>query len=96
MNANESRDQWTDVWGIPATPTSTASLPAGTSVENYDSGGQTVVRVYRVSGMGHGTPVDPDTYDALRRSFDPGVAEFLGLEYVKPNTLGNTRMLRTL
>jgi amino-acid N-acetyltransferase len=43
-----------------------------------------------------GTPVDTDTYDALRRSFDPGVAEFLGLEYVKPNTLGNTRMLLTL
>jgi amino-acid N-acetyltransferase len=43
-----------------------------------------------------GTPVDQDTYDALRRSPDPGVAEFLGLEYVKPNTLGNTRMLRTL
>jgi amino-acid N-acetyltransferase len=40
-----------------------------------------------------GTPVDPDTYDALRRSYDAGVAEFLGLEYVKPNTLGNTRML---
>ena len=40
-----------------------------------------------------GIPVDADTYDALRRSYDPGVAEFLGLEYVKPNTLGNTRML---
>jgi amino-acid N-acetyltransferase len=43
-----------------------------------------------------GTPVDPDTYDALRQSYDPGVAEFLGLEYVKPNTLGNTRMLLQL
>ncbi|HJQ42486.1 MAG TPA: amino-acid N-acetyltransferase [Jatrophihabitantaceae bacterium] len=43
-----------------------------------------------------GTPVDEDTYDALRRSYDPGVAEFLGLEYVKPNTLGNTRMLLEL
>jgi amino-acid N-acetyltransferase len=43
-----------------------------------------------------GTPVDPETYDALRRSYDPGVAEFLGLEYVKPNTLGNTRMLLKL
>ncbi|WP_460604334.1 amino-acid N-acetyltransferase [Jatrophihabitans fulvus] len=40
--------------------------------------------------------VDMDTYDALRRSYDPGVAEFLGLEYVKPNTLGNTRMLLQL
>lgn len=43
-----------------------------------------------------GAAVDPDTYDALRRSYDPGVAEFLGLEYVKPNTLGNTRMLLNL
>ncbi len=43
-----------------------------------------------------GAPVDHDTYDALRRSFDPGVAEFLNLEYVKPNTLGNTRMLLEL
>jgi amino-acid N-acetyltransferase len=43
-----------------------------------------------------GAPVDPATYDALRRSYDPGIAEFLGLEYVKPNTLGNTRMLLKL
>lgn len=43
-----------------------------------------------------GAPVDEDTYNALRRSYDPGVAEFLGLEYVKPNTLGNTRMLLNL
>jgi feruloyl esterase len=58
-NASAARDQWTDVWGIAATPTSTESWPAGTSVENYASGGQTVVRVQRVSGQGHGTPVDP-------------------------------------
>jgi amino-acid N-acetyltransferase len=43
-----------------------------------------------------GAPVDHDTYEAMRRSYDPGVAEFLGLEYVKPNTLGNTRMLLNL
>jgi amino-acid N-acetyltransferase len=43
-----------------------------------------------------GSVIDSDTYDALRRSYDPGVAEFLGLEYVKPNTLGNTRMLLQL
>ena len=43
-----------------------------------------------------GSPVDPATYDAMRRSYDPGVAEFLQLEYAKPNTLGNTRMLLTL
>jgi len=43
-----------------------------------------------------GTPVDPDTYSQMRRSYDAGVAEFLDLEYVKPNTLGNSRMLLTL
>ena len=32
----------------------------------------------------------------LLRSYDEGVAEFLDLERVKPNTLGNTRMLRQL
>jgi amino-acid N-acetyltransferase len=43
-----------------------------------------------------GTPVPPDVYSQLLRSYDAGVAEFLDLEYVKPNTLGNTRMLLTL
>jgi amino-acid N-acetyltransferase len=40
-----------------------------------------------------GQPVEPDVYDELVRSYDEGVAEFLGLEWVKPNILGNTRML---
>jgi amino-acid N-acetyltransferase len=43
-----------------------------------------------------GTPVSPEVYAELRRSFDEGVAEFLDLERVKPNTLGNTRMLLEL
>jgi len=43
-----------------------------------------------------GTPVPPEVYDEMRRSPDPGVAEFLDLPYAKPNTLGNTRMLRKL
>jgi amino-acid N-acetyltransferase len=44
----------------------------------------------------HGTPVEADVYAELLRSYDAGVAEFLDLESVKPNTLGNTRMLLTL
>ncbi len=56
LNAAESRDQWTNVLGVSQTPTSTASLPAGTSLEVY---GNDRVRLYRVAGMGHGTPVDP-------------------------------------
>ncbi|MFS0734190.1 amino-acid N-acetyltransferase [Microbacterium sp. 1P10UB] len=40
--------------------------------------------------------VDPDVYSQLVRSPDEGVAEFLDLAHVKPNTLGNTRMLKRL
>ena len=43
-----------------------------------------------------GQAVEPDVYAELLRSYDEGVAEFLDLERVKPNTLGNTRMLLTL
>ncbi len=43
-----------------------------------------------------GTPVTAEVYAEMRRSYDAGVAEFLDLSYVKPNTLGNTRMLLTL
>ncbi|GIG66569.1 extracellular catalytic domain type 1 short-chain-length polyhydroxyalkanoate depolymerase [Phytomonospora endophytica] len=59
-NAEESRDQWTDVAGVPATPTATTQLPAGTTMETY---GGDRVRRYLVSGMGHGTPVDPGAAD---------------------------------
>lgn len=39
-------------------------------------------------------PVTHGVYEAMLESRDEGVAEMLGLERVKPNTLGNTRMLR--
>jgi amino-acid N-acetyltransferase len=43
-----------------------------------------------------GTPVTAEVYEEMCRSYDIGVAEFLDLSYVKPNILGNTRMLLTL
>jgi amino-acid N-acetyltransferase len=43
-----------------------------------------------------GAPVPPEVYAQLLQSYDEGVAEFLDLERVKPNTLGNHRMLRVL
>ena len=58
-NAGELRDQWTNVRGVSATPTSTSSLPGGTTLEVYGTNDD--VRVYRISGMGHGLPVDPGT-----------------------------------
>jgi amino-acid N-acetyltransferase len=43
-----------------------------------------------------GTPVTAEVYDEMCRSYDTGVAEFLDLSYVKPNILGNSRMLLML
>jgi amino-acid N-acetyltransferase len=43
-----------------------------------------------------GAPVTPEVYAQLLQSYDEGVAELLDLERVKPNTLGNHRMLRIL
>jgi amino-acid N-acetyltransferase len=43
-----------------------------------------------------GTPVEPEVFSQLLHSYDTGIAEFLDLESVKPNTLGNTRMLKIL
>lgn len=40
--------------------------------------------------------VDPEVFAELLRSHDEGVAEFLDLARVKPNTLGNTRMIRKI
>jgi amino-acid N-acetyltransferase len=40
--------------------------------------------------------VPPEVFHELLLSHDDGVAEFLDLARVKPNTLGNTRMLLTL
>lgn len=40
--------------------------------------------------------VEARVYEELLRSPDEGVAEFLDLERVRPNTLGNSRMVRFL
>lgn len=44
----------------------------------------------------HDPIVAPEVYVELVRSPDEGVAEFLDLARVKPNTLGNSRMLKNL
>jgi poly(hydroxyalkanoate) depolymerase family esterase len=54
-NADRLRDQWTDVWKASQQPTSTITLPGGTTRETYGAG----VTVFRVPGMRHGAPVDP-------------------------------------
>lgn len=46
--------------------------------------------------MADQSAVDQQVYQELLHSRDEGVAEFLDLARVKPNTLGNTRMILTL
>ncbi|GAA4203809.1 extracellular catalytic domain type 1 short-chain-length polyhydroxyalkanoate depolymerase [Actinocatenispora rupis] len=55
VNATESRDQWTDVHGVGQTPTRTETLPGGTTAQYFGDD----VALFGVSGIGHGTPVDP-------------------------------------
>lgn len=53
-NATELVEQWTNVHGIPATPTRT-DIVAGYPHAVYGS----AVETYTITGMGHGQPVDP-------------------------------------
>ena len=59
-NATELVEQWTNVHGIPATPTSTDTV-AGYPHAVYAAGGRPVVETYTLTGMGHGQPLDPGT-----------------------------------
>ncbi|MFE7629019.1 amino-acid N-acetyltransferase [Kocuria sp. NPDC057446] len=51
---------------------------------------------YGFEVMPNQNQVPPDVFAELLRSHDEGVAEYLDLARVKPNTLGNTRMLLEL
>jgi poly(hydroxyalkanoate) depolymerase family esterase len=59
-NATELVEQWTNVHGIPSTPTSSDTV-AGYPHAVYATSGRTVVETYTITGMGHGQPVDPGT-----------------------------------
>jgi poly(hydroxyalkanoate) depolymerase family esterase len=59
VNADRERDQWTDVWQVGQDPSATTSLPGGATRYDYGSPDAPAVSVYLVTGMSHGTPVDP-------------------------------------
>ncbi|MGW2520653.1 extracellular catalytic domain type 1 short-chain-length polyhydroxyalkanoate depolymerase [Streptomyces sp. NPDC001617] len=59
-NGTELRDQWTDVWGIGQSASSTENLTGGTTESIYDdSTGKPAVALFSVSGMAHGLAVNP-------------------------------------
>ena len=61
MNMTELVDQWTNVAGIDQTP-EVQDTVAGYPHKVYrDAAGRNAVELYAITGMGHGTPVDPGT-----------------------------------
>ncbi|MFG2171533.1 PHB depolymerase family esterase [Streptomyces niveus] len=62
-NADELRDQWTQVHGLDQTPDRSSTIgPNSTRRDEYLAGDGTVaVEVNRVPAIGHGTPVAPGT-----------------------------------
>jgi poly(hydroxyalkanoate) depolymerase family esterase len=58
-NLAEEVDQWTDVNGIDATADQTTTVGVATRREFRNASGVTVVESWSLSGMNHGTAVDP-------------------------------------
>ena len=73
-------------------PADYRDIPGARLPDYVPHGGTTVsLKEFR-----QGDAATPEVYAELLRSYDEGVAEFLDLDRVKPNTLGNTRMLLRL
>jgi poly(hydroxyalkanoate) depolymerase family esterase len=62
-NQRELVEQWTNVHGIPATPTSTDTVAGYPHAVYRTAAGRTAVETYSITNMGHGQPVDPGTTD---------------------------------
>ncbi|WP_237053061.1 extracellular catalytic domain type 1 short-chain-length polyhydroxyalkanoate depolymerase [Marilutibacter chinensis] len=59
MNLTESMQQWTDVHGIDQVADVSDSIAGYPHKVYRDAAGQARVETYTITGMGHGTPVDP-------------------------------------
>ena len=60
-NANESMEQWTNVHGIDQTPDVSDTIGGFPHKVWRNAAGQDLVESWSITGMGHGTPVDPGT-----------------------------------
>lgn len=61
LNQTESMEQWTNVHGIDQTPEVSDTVGGFPHKVYKTASGQTRVETYTITGMGHGTPVDPGT-----------------------------------
>jgi len=62
-NATELMEQWTNVNGADQTADSSDTVKGYQHRSYQDGSGRTVVETYLISGMAHGTPIDPGTAD---------------------------------
>ncbi|MEV5543783.1 PHB depolymerase family esterase [Saccharopolyspora shandongensis] len=60
-NQREQVEQWTNVHGIPATPSATDTVAGYPHAVYDDANGRTLVETFEITGMGHGQPIDPGT-----------------------------------
>jgi poly(hydroxyalkanoate) depolymerase family esterase len=60
-NANESMEQWTNVHGIDQTPEVSDTIGGYPHKVYQNASGTALVETWSITGMGHGTPVDPGT-----------------------------------
>jgi poly(hydroxyalkanoate) depolymerase family esterase len=58
VSMNKQRDQWTDVFGVSRTPTSTTTPAPGVTKRVYGGGR---LETYLIDSMGHEPPIDPGT-----------------------------------
>ena len=61
MNLTENMEQWTNVHGIDQTAEVSDTIGGFPHKVYKTPSGQTRVETYTITGMGHGTPVDPGT-----------------------------------
>jgi poly(hydroxyalkanoate) depolymerase family esterase len=61
VNATESMEQWTNVHGIDQSADVSDTIGGYPHKEYRDASGKTLVETMIITGMGHGTPVDPGT-----------------------------------
>lgn len=61
VNLRELTDQWTNVAGVAATPSTTDTVGGFPHAVYRDGSGRAAVETYSITGMGHGQPVAPGT-----------------------------------
>ncbi len=62
-NAAELVKQWTDVLGLPAAPSVVDRVDGAAHQAWRDASGQVTLECFTISGMGHGTPLNPRAAD---------------------------------